>query len=159
MPMTRWEFRIGPCLAGGNASATCLKMLVMRFADVQWPAPWSLHRMFKAHYKCQVIIIIITKRTIDYYYYKTNINRMHRHPPGCVHIHMCTHPVHICIYAHTQKHWLGRTHMWVLLGYSVAAVNARCVRRWWRHISICQSLGYLSIIEWIISIINFFHNS
>jgi len=35
MPMTRWEFRIVPCLAGGNASATCLKMLVMRFADVQ----------------------------------------------------------------------------------------------------------------------------
>jgi len=35
MPMTRWEFRIVPFLAGGNASATCLKMLVMRFADVQ----------------------------------------------------------------------------------------------------------------------------
>jgi len=35
MPMTRWEFRIVPCLAGGNASATCLKMLVMHFADVQ----------------------------------------------------------------------------------------------------------------------------
>jgi len=36
MPMTRWEFRIiVPYLAGGNASATCLKMLVMRFADVQ----------------------------------------------------------------------------------------------------------------------------
>jgi len=32
--MTRWEFRIVP-VAGGNASATCLKMLVMRFADVQ----------------------------------------------------------------------------------------------------------------------------
>jgi len=27
MPMTRWEFRIAP--------ATCLKMLVKRFADVQ----------------------------------------------------------------------------------------------------------------------------
>jgi len=26
---------IVPCLAGGNASATCFKMLVMRFADVQ----------------------------------------------------------------------------------------------------------------------------
>jgi len=35
MPMTRWEFRIVPCLAGGNASATCLKMLFFRFADVQ----------------------------------------------------------------------------------------------------------------------------
>jgi len=35
MPMTRWEFRIVSCLAGGNTSATCLKMLVMRFADVQ----------------------------------------------------------------------------------------------------------------------------
>jgi len=35
MPMTQWEFRIVPCLAGGNASATCIKMLVMRFADVQ----------------------------------------------------------------------------------------------------------------------------
>jgi len=33
MPMTRWEFRIVPWLAGGNASATCLKMLVMSFAD------------------------------------------------------------------------------------------------------------------------------
>jgi len=33
--MTRWEFWIVPCLAGGNASATWLKMLVMRFADVQ----------------------------------------------------------------------------------------------------------------------------
>jgi len=31
IPMTRWEFRSVPCLAGGNASATCLKMLVMRF--------------------------------------------------------------------------------------------------------------------------------
>jgi len=35
MPMTRWEFSIIPCLAGGNASATCLKMLVMCFAHVQ----------------------------------------------------------------------------------------------------------------------------
>jgi len=35
MLMTRWLFRIVPCLAGGNASATRLKMLVMRFADVQ----------------------------------------------------------------------------------------------------------------------------
>jgi len=32
-------------------------MLVMRFADVQWPL--SLHSMFKAQYKCQVIIIVI----------------------------------------------------------------------------------------------------
>jgi len=44
-----------PWLAGGNASATCLKMLVMRFADES--APLSLHSMFKAQYKCQVIII------------------------------------------------------------------------------------------------------
>jgi len=35
MPMTRWEIRIIPCHAGGNASATCLKMLVMHSADVQ----------------------------------------------------------------------------------------------------------------------------
>jgi len=34
-------------------------MLVMRFADVQWPGPLSLHSMYKAQYKCQVIIIII----------------------------------------------------------------------------------------------------
>jgi len=34
-------------------------MLVMRFADVHWPAPLSLHSMFKAQYKGQVIIIII----------------------------------------------------------------------------------------------------
>jgi len=26
MPITRWEFRIVPCRAGGNASATCLKI-------------------------------------------------------------------------------------------------------------------------------------
>jgi len=55
MPMTRWEFRIVPCLAGGNASATCLKILVMRFTDV----PLNLHSMFKAQYKCQVIFITI----------------------------------------------------------------------------------------------------
>jgi len=48
MPMTRWEFRIVPCLAGGNASATCLKMLVMRFANVHRPAPLSLLRHFVA---------------------------------------------------------------------------------------------------------------
>jgi len=35
MPMTRWEFRIVTCLAGGIVSATCLKMQVIRFADVQ----------------------------------------------------------------------------------------------------------------------------
>jgi len=35
MLVNRWEFRIALCLAGGNASATCLKMQVMRFADVQ----------------------------------------------------------------------------------------------------------------------------
>jgi len=29
------------------------------FADVQWPAPLSLHSISKAHYTCQVIIIII----------------------------------------------------------------------------------------------------
>jgi len=51
-------FRIVPCLAGGNASATCLKMLVMLFADVQLPAPLSLHSMFKVQYKSQAIIII-----------------------------------------------------------------------------------------------------
>jgi len=33
MPMTRWEFMIVPCLAGGNASATCLRILAMCFAD------------------------------------------------------------------------------------------------------------------------------
>jgi len=32
MPMTRWEFRIVPCLAGENAFATCLKMRVIRCA-------------------------------------------------------------------------------------------------------------------------------
>jgi len=58
--MTRWEFTIVHCLyiAGGNASATCLKMLVMRFADVEWPAPMSLLRHFAAHYTFLVIIII-----------------------------------------------------------------------------------------------------
>jgi len=56
--MTRWEFRNVHCLAGGNASAICLKMLVMRFADVQWPAPLSLPRHFAAQYKFFVINII-----------------------------------------------------------------------------------------------------
>jgi len=60
MPTTRWEFRIVPCLARKKASATCLKMLVMRFVDV--PAPLSFHSMFKGHYKCQVIILLL--RTI-----------------------------------------------------------------------------------------------
>jgi len=58
MPMTRWEFRIVPCLAGGHASATCLKMLVMRFADVQLPVLLSLLLHFAAQYKFLVIIII-----------------------------------------------------------------------------------------------------
>jgi len=57
--MTRWEFRIVPCLSGGNASATCLKILVMRFADVQKPAPLSLLLHFAAQYKFTVIIILI----------------------------------------------------------------------------------------------------
>jgi len=39
-------------------------MLVLRFADVQRPAPLSLHSMCKAHYKCQVIIFIIIKNEI-----------------------------------------------------------------------------------------------
>jgi len=46
MLMTQWEFRIVPCLAGGNSSATCLKMLVMRFADVQWPAPLHIGKVW-----------------------------------------------------------------------------------------------------------------
>jgi len=63
MPMTRWDFRVVPCLAGRNASATCLKMLVMRFADVQNasakpPAPVSLLRNFAAQYKSLAIIIL-----------------------------------------------------------------------------------------------------
>jgi len=53
--MTRWEFRIVPCLAGGNASATCLNMLVIRFADVLL----SLLLHFAAQYKFLVIIIFI----------------------------------------------------------------------------------------------------
>jgi len=55
MPMTQREFRIVPCLAGENASATCLKMLVMRLTDV--PAPLSLLLHFAAQYKVLVIII------------------------------------------------------------------------------------------------------
>ena len=35
MPMTRWLFRIVPCLAGRNTFAICHKTLVMRPADVQ----------------------------------------------------------------------------------------------------------------------------
>jgi len=59
MPMTRWEFWIVPCLAGGNASATCLKMQVTCFVNVQWPAPLSLYSMFKSQYNCQVNNIIL----------------------------------------------------------------------------------------------------
>jgi len=33
-------------------------MLVMPMCN-EWPAPLSLHSMFKAQYKCQVIVIII----------------------------------------------------------------------------------------------------
>jgi len=58
MPMTRWELRIVPCLTGGNASATCLKMLVMRFADV----PLLLH--FAAQYKFLAIIIIFNNEFV-----------------------------------------------------------------------------------------------
>jgi len=61
MPMTRWEFRIVPCLLGKNVPAKCLKMLVMRFVDVQWPAPLSLLRYFAARYT-SLVIIIITRR-------------------------------------------------------------------------------------------------
>jgi len=57
MPITRWEFRI--------ASATCLKMLVMRFADVQWPAPLSLLRHFAAQYTSLVIIIRYTLMILE----------------------------------------------------------------------------------------------
>jgi len=56
MLMNQWEFRIVPCLAGGNASATFLKMLVMRFAD----APMSLLRHFAAQYK-SLVISLVTK--------------------------------------------------------------------------------------------------
>jgi len=45
------------CLAGGNASATCLNLQVMRLADVPLPLSFLLH--FAAQYKCLVIIIII----------------------------------------------------------------------------------------------------
>jgi len=59
--MTRWEFRIVPCLAGGNASATCLKTLVMRSADEQLPVPLSLLLHFAVQYKFLVIIIFTSK--------------------------------------------------------------------------------------------------
>ena len=52
-------FNIVPCLVGENASATCLKILVMRPAEVQWPAPLSLLLHFEAQYKFLIIIIII----------------------------------------------------------------------------------------------------
>jgi len=61
MPMTRWEFRIVPFLAGGNASATCLKILVMRFANV----PLSLLLHFAAQYKFLVIIRTIFENFIQ----------------------------------------------------------------------------------------------
>jgi len=63
MPMTRWEFKIVPCLAGENASATYHKMLVMRFSNVQWPAPLSLLLRFGAQYKCHVIIQTIVRES------------------------------------------------------------------------------------------------
>jgi len=67
MPMTRWEFRIFTCLAGGNASASCLKMLVMHLANVQWPAPLSLLQHFAAQYKFLVIIKLVPLTVVDLY--------------------------------------------------------------------------------------------
>jgi len=40
--MNQWEFRIAPCVAGGYASATCLKMLGIRFADVPCASQFAL---------------------------------------------------------------------------------------------------------------------
>jgi len=71
MPMTRWDFRNVPCLAGGNASTTCLNMLVMRFADVQWPAPLSLLLHFATQYKSLVIIIHWSSLINDYYHHQS----------------------------------------------------------------------------------------
>jgi len=71
MPMTRWEIMIVPCLAGGNASATCLKILVMPVVDVQWPAPLSLLQRFVAQYKSLVIIN-------NYYYLTLNMLSLHK---------------------------------------------------------------------------------
>jgi len=58
LPMTQCEFMTILWLPGGHVSATCLKMLVMCFADVQWHAPLSLHSMFEGHYKGHVIVIL-----------------------------------------------------------------------------------------------------
>jgi len=66
MPNTRWEFSIVPCLSGGNAYATCLKMPVMRFADMQWPAPlsWLLHLVVQYKFLVIIIIIIIVSKQL-----------------------------------------------------------------------------------------------
>jgi len=45
-PMTQWGFRIVPYLAGGNASATCLKMLVMRFSRCAMTYAFEFASMF-----------------------------------------------------------------------------------------------------------------
>ena len=62
MPMTQWLIRIVPYLAGGKASATCLKIFVMCPAKVQLPAPLSLLLYFEAQYKFLVTTITISNR-------------------------------------------------------------------------------------------------
>jgi len=60
MPMTRWEFRIVPCQQEQiplQHAPRCWSV-VMRFTDVQRPAPLNLLRHFAAQYKSLVIIII-----------------------------------------------------------------------------------------------------
>jgi len=58
MPMTRWEFKIVPCLAGGNASATCLKMLVRRFPMCNDLRLWVCFGILRRNIKSLVIISI-----------------------------------------------------------------------------------------------------
>jgi len=70
MPVTLWELRIVPCLAGGNAPATCLKILVMQVADVQSPAPLSLFYIFGRN--------INDSNYYYYYYYYQSISSRFR---------------------------------------------------------------------------------
>jgi len=57
----------------------CLKMLVMRFADVQWPAPLSLLLHFAAQYKFLDIIPVLYLKLLYILSRKQNTTYVNKH--------------------------------------------------------------------------------
>jgi len=55
MPMTRWLFRIVSCIAGGNASATCLRCVLPMCNDCAYE--FVLH--FLAQYKWLALLLLL----------------------------------------------------------------------------------------------------